>query len=321
MINCKTCKQDLSEDKFQFRKDTQKYHPDCKKCKNSKEKLRRKAGLVKKRVKFNYACIECKTQKEPEDFYIKDKKTGRCDSTCKECRKSGAKKWHIDNRTKSIENKKKWHEKNRDKVLVRMRKNYQRRMKENPEKEYEDRKKWKFENRDKVKIYMKKYHKNRYATNINYKLACLLRGNANRIIKKGCKKNCKTLKMLGCSVQFVRDWLKSQFDEHMTWKNHGSYWHMDHFFPVACFDLTKPEEQNKCFHWSNLQPLEGRANLRKGCKIPLDEEIENHLYKIESYNKLHKRDEKSILPFSLGSENGETVSILDDKILINNITI
>jgi hypothetical protein len=34
MLECKTCKTELSEDQFYFRKDTQNYQKDCKKCQN-----------------------------------------------------------------------------------------------------------------------------------------------------------------------------------------------------------------------------------------------------------------------------------------------
>jgi hypothetical protein len=37
--------------------------------------------------------------------------------------------------------------------------------------------------------------------------------------------------------------------------------------PCASFDLTKPEEQFKCFHYTNLQPLWAKENLRKGAKL------------------------------------------------------
>ena len=49
----------------------------------------------------------------------------------------------------------------------------------------------------------------------------------------------------------------------MTWDNYGSYWHVDHIIPCCKFDLTDPEQQLKCFHYTNLQPLEATANLRK----------------------------------------------------------
>jgi hypothetical protein len=53
----------------------------------------------------------------------------------------------------------------------------------------------------------------------------------------------------------------------MTWENHGRYgWHIDHIRPCASFDLADPEQQRKCFHYTNLQPLWASENMRKGDK-------------------------------------------------------
>ena len=45
----------------------------------------------------------------------------------------------------------------------------------------------------------------------------------------------------------------------MTKENHG-LWHVDHIIPCASFDLSKPEEQARCFHYSNLQALWSRED-------------------------------------------------------------
>lgn len=55
----------------------------------------------------------------------------------------------------------------------------------------------------------------------------------------------------------------------MSWQNRGrghDKWHIDHVRPCASFDLTDPEQQKQCFHWSNMQPLWQTDNLRKGSK-------------------------------------------------------
>lgn len=52
----------------------------------------------------------------------------------------------------------------------------------------------------------------------------------------------------------------------MSWDNYGRggrKWQIDHIKPCAYFDLTKPEDQRKCFHYSNLQPLWQKDNLEK----------------------------------------------------------
>jgi hypothetical protein len=51
----------------------------------------------------------------------------------------------------------------------------------------------------------------------------------------------------------------------MTWKNHG-LWDVDHIKACTNFDLTDSEQQRACFNWSNLQPLEHIANIKKGAK-------------------------------------------------------
>jgi hypothetical protein len=51
----------------------------------------------------------------------------------------------------------------------------------------------------------------------------------------------------------------------MTRENHG-LWHVDHIRPCASFDLTDPEQQAICFHYTNLQPLWAIDNIKKGAR-------------------------------------------------------
>jgi hypothetical protein len=86
--------------------------------------------------------------------------------------------------------------------------------------------------------------------------------------KNNIKKISKSPELLGCTVQEAREHLEKQFKEGMTWENHGLYgWHIDHIIPCASFDLTDPDQQKKCFHYTNLQPLWAKENLIKGAKI------------------------------------------------------
>lgn len=80
----------------------------------------------------------------------------------------------------------------------------------------------------------------------------------------------KTKRLLGCDLGFLMQYLESKFKPGMTWQNHGAWrvgqpmtWHIDHIKPCALFDLIHEEEQLKCFHYSNLQPLWAQENLSK----------------------------------------------------------
>ena len=66
----------------------------------------------------------------------------------------------------------------------------------------------------------------------------------------------------------LKIYLESLFQEGMTWDNYNFYgWHIDHIIPIASFDLSDPEQQKKCFHYTNLQPLWASDNLQKGVKL------------------------------------------------------
>jgi hypothetical protein len=78
----------------------------------------------------------------------------------------------------------------------------------------------------------------------------------------------KTNALIGCTVEELMQHLERQFLPGMTWDNHGHHgWHIDHIRPCASFDLTDPEQQRQCFHYSNLQPLWAIDNIKKGAKV------------------------------------------------------
>ena len=82
------------------------------------------------------------------------------------------------------------------------------------------------------------------------------------------------MELLGCTIEEFRKHLSDQFVEGMTWENHGVYtldnpekWHIDHIIPCASFNLVLEEEQKKCFHYTNMQPLWGLQNIQKSAKL------------------------------------------------------
>jgi hypothetical protein len=97
-------------------------------------------------------------------------------------------------------------------------------------------------------------------------LAYMLR---NRVLRelKGKTRAGSAIKLLGCPLDLFKLHLQSKFRDGMAWNNHGKLWHIDHIKPCAAFDLSKHEQQQECFHYSNMQPLLAIENLRKGFLI------------------------------------------------------
>lgn len=81
------------------------------------------------------------------------------------------------------------------------------------------------------------------------------------------RKSASAFALLGCSTEQFLKHLETRFQSGMSWTNWGrgrGKWHIDHRKPIAAFDLRDPQEQQECFHHTNLQPLWQEENLRKG---------------------------------------------------------
>lgn len=114
------------------------------------------------------------------------------------------------------------------------------------------------------------YYTKRRRTDPLFKLVSILRVrfrhalHAARIVK-----HTHVLDIVGCTPLELKEYLARQFSPGMSWDNLGA-WQVDHIRPCASFDLTDPEQQRACFHYSNLQPLWAKDNRAKWHKyIPL----------------------------------------------------
>ena len=118
------------------------------------------------------------------------------------------------------------------------------------------------EHRKKHTEYMREKRRN----NLRFRVVHNLR---NRLYKalKGKSKTQKTLELVGCSSEQMIEWIERQFKDGMTWENI----HIDHMMPCAAFkDLGVLEQQKRCFHFTNLQPMFSSSNMSKGAKILYD---------------------------------------------------
>ena len=87
---------------------------------------------------------------------------------------------------------------------------------------------------------------------------------------QGKVKTNRTHKYLGCSSEYLLEWLTYQFTPGMTIDNYGTYWHMDHVKPCSAYNLSNDDEIYECFNWKNIRPLEGKENIVKSDKIDID---------------------------------------------------
>jgi hypothetical protein len=194
-------------------------------------------------------CPDCNTNKPAPEFGYKRPNKLMC--RCKICQRLTKKRrWHKNNYKDS---RKKWADKNKEKDLA-----------------------YKKKYRDKHKAEALLYAKTKRRVNPEYKITGNLRHRIWLSLKGG-QKSDSTTRLLGCSIEYLKKHLESKWLDGMSWDNYGIYrvggqatWHIDHIRPCASFDLTDPEQQKQCFHYTNLQPLWAKDNLFKHDKYNLE---------------------------------------------------
>ena len=133
------------------------------------------------------------------------------------------------------------------------------------EKTREATRKWKAANKTnkkKQKEAERRWKRNKEKIDPVYRIKERLRSYLSRSIKGVIQKNSKTERIVGTSFKNLVSYLEKQFKPGMTLSNYGK-WHIDHIKPISKFDLTKAGELEKCFHYTNLQPMWAVDNIRK----------------------------------------------------------
>jgi hypothetical protein len=112
-----------------------------------------------------------------------------------------------------------------------------------------------------------KYIRDRYSSDLQFRISCSLRSRLV-IALKGRQKGDKTLNLVGCTIQELKNHIEKQFKERMSWDNWGyKGWHIDHIKPISRFDLSDKNEILKACHYTNLQPMWSMENHKKGNKF------------------------------------------------------
>lgn len=80
-------------------------------------------------------------------------------------------------------------------------------------------------------------------------------------------RNLSTLELVGCSKEYLKKHIESQFVGEMSWDNYGSVWVVDHIVPRIRFNMADPEEQKTAFGFENMQPLFTEQNRTKHARV------------------------------------------------------
>jgi len=250
-----------------------KLHNDFNECSSREDGLQKKCmskiiTKLKSKKKDYKFCGICKQEKHISEFHkngYSKNGTAVFHPNCRICR---TKVICIKSKNLSQEGK------NRRNLLTRMRyknlsieekKEHNRRkykwIKEHPERRKIIYKKWQQKNMDKLCDYMREKRK----SDPNFRIKERLRARIRAVLKRKTK-SMTTVELMGCPIEFLRKHIESQFTPNMSWIN-TEKWHIDHIRPCASFDLSDPEQQKICFHYTNLQPLWAKDNMAKWAKL------------------------------------------------------
>lgn len=194
-------------------------------------------------------CNKCHKDKQLSEFSIRSD-TGKHRGQCKKCTSLVKHEWYESNKGRVLNQNREWN-------------------KNNSEKRKLINKKWKSQNEQRNLIQNKKYRRERLKNDVSFKIEDTLRSRVGTAIRNQYgKKAFKTIELIGCSIEHFMKHLEKQFRDGMTWNNHGKNgWHIDHIKPCSSFDLSDPNQQKECFHYTNVQPLWAKDNLCKSNKL------------------------------------------------------
>ena len=201
-------------------------------------------------------CKHCHQFKPITDFRATNNKIDGLRSECRICGKTYKKRWAKENRDKHLlalqrRSARYWAKVYADPVRHAKMRATQNRLRSSP--------KWKAKTNA--------AQNRRRRENVNFKIRVYLSARIRKAIRRQ-RATKPTVCLLGCSLDELKQHLQKQFREGMAWNNYGQ-WHVDHIRPCASFDLLDPEQQKKCFHYTNLQPLWAYENQSKCNRIIL----------------------------------------------------
>lgn len=191
-------------------------------------------------------CYYCKLDLEISNYHKCSSKKDGLQSMCKDCKKELARKRYNKDKEYFVNKQREYRKKNKESLDLN-RKNYREK------------------NKEALLKKQREYEKERYHSDSKYRLTKNIRSRTLSAFKAlGVKKETKTMSMLGCTIDELKDHIESLFTDGMNWENQGQ-WHIDHIIPIS--SAKNNEDLMKLSHYTNLQPMWEIENKRKSNKI------------------------------------------------------
>lgn len=215
-------------------------------------------------------CNKCHVEKILNDFPKHKQMNDGHLNQCKSCKKEYLKQYSEINKDKLIERSKKYYEDNREKIKERVRNhwndnadeiNQKRRDRYENDEEYHT-KRLNECSTSNAKCRPERRLKAKENKEASYYLE-LCRKRMRHVFNGRETKTDKTLNLLGCDGDFLKKYLEGT---KVPGKDYSDA-HIDHIIPCSTFDFKDEEQQRKCFHYTNLQLLPAKENLKKSNKL------------------------------------------------------
>jgi hypothetical protein len=191
-------------------------------------------------------CIKCNIEQSIDEFVVYNISKNARINECKKCKSIYQQEYIQKNSEKLKKQKKEYREKNKEKVFFLKQKYY-------------------LNNKEKINRYKRDWENNKRKNDVLFKLKQLIRHRIYVFLKtKNITKNNKTFNIVGCEPSVLKEHLEKKFVLGMSWSNYGE-WHIDHIIPLS--SGKSEDEIYKLCHYTNLQPLWGEDNMKKGNKI------------------------------------------------------
>ena len=178
-------------------------------------------------------CKECSEEKPLNQYCKRKEEKDGLHRYCKVCMSKRGKVEYNTDKEKHLKRTRRWREENKEYHKSLMKNHYH-------------------SNKD----YYREWNQNKMDTDPLFRLRHAINALINHHLKEG--KSQSSIEYLGCTIQEYKVYLEPSFTPEMNWDNYGSYWEIDHIYPLA---------KGGSFHYTNTQPLTITDNRVKSDKL------------------------------------------------------